>query len=376
MRRSYFFGPMPVEKWPPLDRAAWDRAFAGDPLEDGGAGPAAHWRSTSAEMCAIGYGVWLAWLEANGQLDEYREPDSRVTVDQVRRYLSDMRFSGLSESSCSHRLNSLGAALRVIAPSVSTTFITRAAGRLASRATRRRCLAQSGQNIDDLLTLGYKLVAQAPNEPSALGRALTFRDGLLLLLLVHRPLRVRNLTSIEIGNHLIRTRQGYRLEFPAGQMKSNRAYSCQFPNSLVGFLEEYTKCYRLQLVGHNPAVAALWPSIHGKPLAMEGVTAIVARRTLEEFGVAIRPHLFRHIVATAIAERLPAEADELITSLLGHHEIITSERHYNHAKGEQAASVLCAALKKRLGRSESLPLRGGPVARDIYDVRPFAWRSR
>ena len=353
MRRNCFFGPLPISDWPTADRAAWIRAGIGDPLCEGGAGPAAHWRDATKEIIQIGYGVWLAWLRARGGLDEHEAPGDRARRQVVREFLEDMRFSGLSEITCSTRLVGLGTALRVIAPDASSSFIVRAGGRLISRARRGRTLTRPGQSIEELLALGQQLANDAipTGDAWTVERALDYRDGLLFSLLVHRPVRVGNLASIQIGAHLVSTRTGYRLNFRADEMKAHRDYSCLIPESLVPALDRYLDEVRPILAGQGVSTSALWLSIHGRPLAVGGVTAIVGRRTTQAFGIRLGPHLVRHIVATAIAERLPHQAEQLITTILGHLDVAMSERHYNHALGARAAPMLREAMDRRLSRT-------------------------
>ncbi len=48
--------------------------------------------------------------------------------------------------------------------------------------------------------------------------------------------------------------------------------------------------------------------------------------------MALRPHAFRHIAATSIAEADPEHVN-IIRDLLGHATLDISERHYNRATG-------------------------------------------
>jgi hypothetical protein len=60
--------PLSLACWPATDRHAWAVARAGsDPLDD--PGPAAHWRTVTADHTVLGYGHWLAWLADQGLLD-------------------------------------------------------------------------------------------------------------------------------------------------------------------------------------------------------------------------------------------------------------------------------------------------------------------
>jgi hypothetical protein len=78
-------------------------------------------------------------------------------------------------------------------------------------------------------------------------RALLFRDGLLIALMIHRPLRISNMAAIELNQHLRRTKGGVRLAFEAAEMKSARPYSCVVPKGLSAALERYLSEFRPRL---------------------------------------------------------------------------------------------------------------------------------
>ena len=71
--------------------------------------------------------------------------------------------------------------------------------------------------------------------------------------------------------------------------------------------------------------------------------------TREHLGVAFRPHAFRHIAATSIAEYNPQHVG-IIRDILGHATLEMAEEHYNRAAGVSACNSLqrmVTRLRKR-----------------------------
>jgi integrase len=66
-------------------------------------------------------------------------------------------------------------------------------------------------------------------------------------------------------------------------------------------------------------------------------------RSLELFGVALSPHEFRTIAATALAESSPEDA-LYARPLLGHRQPETTAKHYIHASQLKASRQVADAL--------------------------------
>ena len=353
-RRPIFLGPTKPSDWPAADQRAWQSALEEDPLAPGGAGVAGDWRPSTIRFAEINYGVWLAWLARKGLLGAGTNPAARATRENLREFLADMRWAGLSEHSVATRLGGVATAFRAIAPEFDARFISRAAGRVRGRAKPVRDFDTKFRPPEELLELGHQLMAAADNaDLSELDQALLFRDGLLIALIVHRPLRISNMAAIKVGQHLQKTRDGYRLAFAAAEMKSPRPFACVFPASLHVALERYLGEFRMLLLARSAAKepsSALWLGPRGQPLKACAVEAALRRRTRVAFGEAVGPHLLRHIVATTVAEHSPTNVSEVPT-ILGHQNLETSERHYIHANAIEAGLKLQEAFAARRMRA-------------------------
>jgi integrase/recombinase XerD len=95
----------------------------------------------------------------------------------------------------------------------------------------------------------------------------------------------------------------------------------------------------------------LWVSAEGGPLSEPMLGHLVKQRTRAAFGRAVNPNLFRDAAATSLALEDPARV-RMAAQVLGHGSFATTERHYNLARGEEAAGRWHQALDglRRAGR--------------------------
>jgi integrase len=63
---------------------------------------------------------------------------------------------------------------------------------------------------------------------------------------------------------------------------------------------------------------------------------LVKKRARAAFGRSVNPHLFRDCAATSLAIEDPARV-RIAAQVLGHGTSATTERHYNLARGQEAA---------------------------------------
>jgi integrase len=85
-------------------------------------------------------------------------------------------------------------------------------------------------------------------------------------------------------------------------------------------------------------------------LTPDGFSRALPKTTKQNLGVALRPHAFRHIAATSIAEGDPEHVG-IIRDILGHATLQMAEKHYNRAQQIDSArryGVVLEELKKKL----------------------------
>jgi integrase/recombinase XerD len=70
---------------------------------------------------------------------------------------------------------------------------------------------------------------------------------LIIALLICCPMRLRSLTEIVIGQHLLFDGRGYRLEFTAAETKGGRPYHAAVPPELTAYVDKYLQVHRPRL---------------------------------------------------------------------------------------------------------------------------------
>ena len=243
------------------------------------------------------------------------------------------------------RVGQLGRAMRALAPDADWSWLSRAADRMRAEAAPVREKRSRMQEVQALADLGIGLMrrAQASDEHFAIERAVLYRDGLIIALLAHRPLRIRTFAAITLGQHLTQRDKEWWLAFAAADTKTRQPIEMPFPDALVPHLELYIDQHRPVLLKGKPvpgqerrATAALWIAKGGRMMSSDAINVQVTTHTRTAFGQPVNPHLFRDCAATSIAIQDP-ERVRMIVPILGHSTIATSERHYNQARTLEAS---------------------------------------
>jgi hypothetical protein len=141
------------------------------------------------------------------------------------------------------------------------TWLKMAQRNLRSRAKPENDKPARLQPADKLEDLGFSLMAEAEtgaywNDHSdggmtLLQRALAFRDGLMIALLIRRPFRIKNFVSLEIGKSLVIEDDAASFAFLASEVKGKRPIDVAFPKSLMSALERDLDYYRPILLSES-----------------------------------------------------------------------------------------------------------------------------
>lgn len=202
------------------------------------------------------------------------------------------------------------------------------------------------KEADQLEALGFKLMQQAETAQirdyhqksglTEIQRALMYRDGLMIALLIRRPFRIENFYSLSIGINFLIDDTGSSFVFQADQMKGKRAMSVPFPSNLNAYLKRYLDIFRPILLKNSPTSKkisnnALWISRYGTDLTQGPLRVAIYKRTQMEFDVRIPPHWFRDSAVTTMIHDTP-ESAKITGLILGHVTPDVSQKHYNQAK--------------------------------------------
>jgi hypothetical protein len=83
----------------------------------------------------------------------------------------------------------------------------------------------------DLFDFGLDLIKRASSASTALQRAVTYRDGLMISILSFRPLRLTNLVGLELGRTFVWRGETWWIDTPGKRRKRKKQSRCRFPTS-------------------------------------------------------------------------------------------------------------------------------------------------
>jgi integrase len=183
------------------------------------------------------------------------------------------------------------------------------------------------ENVNLLLALPAKLLARATRGGNpTLKSARDVQAALALELLLMIPMRLKNLSEIEIDRHVIRSYRGVvQLAIPGDEVKNGTDIDAILPPGAVRLMDRYIRDYRpLLLDGTSPY---LFPGKPGIPKSLQGLRAQIIAIVKSQCGLKTNPHLFRHIAAKLYLDANPG-AYGVVRLLLGHKSIETTVKFY------------------------------------------------
>jgi integrase/recombinase XerD len=282
-----------------------------------------------------------------------------VTRERVAAYVVELQAERAPYTVLS-RIRELNDALRVMAPESDWGWLRRLYCAFNTRVHPVRDKLSRLRPTDELVVLGERLMdeAEAAQTRSEGRQAVCYRDGLMIMLLAYRPVRLKNLVMMRIGQHLVKAGGRWQILFASEETKSRRAFEGPLPKALEHRLERYLDHYRPVLMRGkppsrradastiHPELDALWVSELGAQLEYSALAWRIVLRTQVAFGRSMSPHLFRDAAATSIAVDNPKYIGDA-SLVLGHADHRTTERYYNRARSLDA-SIRHAGVLARL----------------------------
>lgn len=332
--------------WPQADIAAWESLFTTGDIFDG-VGPCADWSAGSQKKRRQSYGYWLSWCLRHQPVLLGQPPTTRISKEAVRGFL-DEASARVNSVTLKCMISDLYVIARAMAPTGDWDWLNRLFKRLQHQSDRKSLPAPVPLSAGEVLakSLAWLENAGANSSASDLKRAIHFRSALMIAFLISRPVRRRALLAMTTSKHLQRTTSGFNIRFSPEDMKDGRGRWFSLPDLLVQPMQSYLEAHRPVLLGAG-STDALWVNQYGKGLTADGLSRELPRVTKQLLGIELRPHKFRHIAATSIAEQDPEHVN-IIKDLLGHATLEMSHKHYNRATGLSACSDYQALLRSKL----------------------------
>lgn len=338
---------LPVAMWPEQDRLVWEAACTPTSILEDTGGELAHLAPISQRKTTKGWGRFLNHLRFNDPAALLEPVAARITLSRVRGYVRRLEELDNSTRTVLCRLQELGDAARILAPDDEFSFINR----IASHVRGRHRPARPKTNrvmADEIATLAYTLMEAAEAETGPAG-AIQFRDGLMLILLSHLPLRRKNFTALTLGEDLVFRQGQWFITLTPAQTKTHAYFEAALHPNLVPWLETYLAKHREVLLASEGRWKTdpgerLWISSHGSPMTQTAMYDRVSRLTKAAFGESISPHRFRDMAASTIASHAP-EYIHAAAPLLGHATLRTTEKYYRQARAQEGQKRYVSTLQ-------------------------------
>jgi integrase/recombinase XerD len=334
---------IPPEGWSPQDQTALRLALTpGSRRQRTGRG--SHWRAASAQTLCESTSYFAGFIAAagvdvgNSTLSEF------CTMERVWSWIDDMRGRSLAPATIKMRAVGLQQIMRVMYPFTSWGWLYDIVNELSDGLleSRRRKMPKI-KHSRELLRLGVRLIMEA--ETRAFIRPhlhhVHARDGVIVVFLALRPLRLKNLTGLRLGVHLRRQESGaWRIQVSASETKNWETIDWVIPEDLALFLERYLAVNRPALLARRNGADA---ETDGLPLSYENLSRRVQESTKRAFGVSISPHRFRDAAATTATIEFPTNLRTAL-ALLGDRDPHTIQHHYDQANSLVASQKLILSI--------------------------------
>ncbi len=167
--------------------------------------------------------------------------------------------------------------------------------------------------------------------------ALSVQIAVAVLILIHAPMRLHNLASLNLARHARWRTQGKNrilsLSIPRHEVKNEENLEYELPHPVATFIQVYIDRYR-PLISPNPG-PWLFPGRTGSHKRPDSLGKQIHRQVWQRTGLRLTPHQFRHAMAKIYLDRRPGEY-EVVRRVLGHRSAETTYRYYAGAETKAA----------------------------------------
>lgn len=180
--------------------------------------------------------------------------------------------------------------------------------------------------------------------------ALMMQAALAVEILLNAPMRVGNLSSLNLFEHTRRVGKGREtrmlIHIPAEEVKNGKALDYELGPEATALLELYVETARPHLLGAPSDF--LFPAMNGGPKAPTGLSRLITQMILDHTGLVINPHLFRSIAGKIHSLEQPGDVTTLAYVL--NDSLRTAMKAYAQFERRSALKHYQASVAKARGK--------------------------
>ena len=196
-------------------------------------------------------------------------------------------------------------------------------------------------------------VEKDPRPPKR--KAVDAQSAAAIGLLQAVPLRLGNLSRLDMRKNLIARGKRVYLVVPEGDTKNNEPVDFELPAETVDIVAWYIRDYRPHLV--RAPTDALFPGEGSGPKAAYGLGPQIKAAVFRFTGLKVNTHLFRHAGAKIFLDQRPGQY-EVVRQVLRHRSIETTTSFYAGAETRSAGQHYAAVinrLREELNQARAAP---------------------
>lgn len=334
---------LPFALWPKADQSLWQATTADDdPFGEAGGGRLA---PTTLHTRWMAWRRYLGFLATSEPEVLKMPPSERITAPRIRRFTHHLSES-MTAYSVACQIDALFGAARIMLPHQNWSWLRAVKARLFAMAPPKGATGPVITSMQ-LEELGIGLMKESQVEGrGSLSKenAVRYRDGLIVALMGHVPLRHKNFVALELGRSVLRQGDSWSIVIPPEDCKTKIELDFPVPEILQKSLSVYLELVRLRLLLRENC-NALWVSAKGGQLSYSALGPIVTRHSTDRLGLRITPHDARDAAATTWAIHAPDKIG-VARDLLGQSDLRTTTKYYNRAKGIEAARAHARLIAK------------------------------
>jgi integrase len=185
-----------------------------------------------------------------------------------------------------------------------------------------------------------------------------------IALLQAAPIRLKNLTALDINKNLIARGKRLYLVVAESEVKNNEPIDFELPAETRNVLAWYVREHRPLLIGEPSD--ALFPGPGGRVKTSNTLAKQIPQTVFRYTGLRVNVHLFRHAAGKLFLDARPGQY-EVMRRVLGHRSITTTTSLYAGAETRSAGSHFAAVIaeRRRLLEEQAKTAPSAPARRRV-----------